>query len=166
MIPFYCNPRVLCVHAQLCLILCNSLDYSPSGSSVHVIFQARILEWVAISSSRSSSLPRDRTLISWVSCIDRQILYHCTTWEASGTTCNPAIKELRPGPFWLADDPTCCVIQYFEHNLWMKVFRIAFIFLSTPILSWESNLPTKKSGYAGWINKIHTCSIGCSLSVW
>ena len=41
--------------------------------------QARILQWAAISSSRGSSQPRDRTHIS---CISRQIIYHCATWEA------------------------------------------------------------------------------------
>ena len=65
---------------QWCLTLCDPC--SPSGSSVHEIFQARILQWVAISYSRGSSEPRDRTQISCVSCIGRQILYHCTTWEA------------------------------------------------------------------------------------
>ena len=48
--------------------LCNPMDCSPSGSSVHGIFQARILEWVAISFSRGSSWPRDQTHISCVSC--------------------------------------------------------------------------------------------------
>ena len=43
------------------LTLCNPVDYSPPGSSVHGILQARILEWVAISFSRGSSQPRDRT---------------------------------------------------------------------------------------------------------
>ena len=46
-------------------------------------FQARILEWIAISSSRASSWPRDPTC-SYVSCIDRPILYPCATWEALG----------------------------------------------------------------------------------
>ena len=44
-----------CLAAQLCLTLCDPLDYSPLGSSVHGILQARILEWVAMSSSRGSS---------------------------------------------------------------------------------------------------------------
>ena len=58
---------VVCVLvAQSCLTLYNPVDCSLSGSSVHGIFQARILEWVAISYSRGSSQPRDRT---WVSCI-------------------------------------------------------------------------------------------------
>ena len=41
--------------------LCKPMDYSPPGSSVHGILQARILEWVAISSSRGSSQPRNQT---------------------------------------------------------------------------------------------------------
>ena len=57
----------LCSIAQLCLTLCDLLDCSLPGSSVHGILQARILEWVATSSSRGSSQPRDRTRISCVS---------------------------------------------------------------------------------------------------
>ena len=59
---------ILCMHAkslQLWPTLCNPVDCSPSGSSVQGAFQARILEWVAISYSRGSSRPIDRT---WVSC--------------------------------------------------------------------------------------------------
>ena len=48
----------------------------PSGSSVHGILQARILEWVAMHSSRGSSWPRDWTHVSYVSCIGRGVLYH------------------------------------------------------------------------------------------
>ena len=51
---------------QSCPTLCNPMDCSPPGSSVHGILQARILEWVAISFSRGLSQPRDQT---WVSCI-------------------------------------------------------------------------------------------------
>ena len=45
--------------AQLCLTLCDPMDCNPPGSSVHGIFQARVLEWIAISFSRGSSQPRD-----------------------------------------------------------------------------------------------------------
>ena len=45
---------------QACLTLCDPMDGSPPGSSVHGFSQARILEWVAISFSRSSSRPRDQ----------------------------------------------------------------------------------------------------------
>ena len=51
---------------QLCLTLCNPMDCSPPGSPVHGILQARILEWVAMPSSRKSSWPRDRTRISYI----------------------------------------------------------------------------------------------------
>ena len=59
----------MCVYvccAQLCLTLCDPVDYSPSSSSVHGISQARILELVAISFSRESSQPGDRTCISCI----------------------------------------------------------------------------------------------------
>ena len=54
---------------QLCLTLCDSMDCSPLGSSVHGILQARILEWIAMLFSRGSSQPRDRTCVNYVSCI-------------------------------------------------------------------------------------------------
>ena len=44
---------------QSCPTLCDPMDYNPSGSSVRGISQAKLLEWVAISSSRGSSQPRD-----------------------------------------------------------------------------------------------------------
>ena len=49
---------------QSCLTLCDPMDCSPPGSSVHGILQARILEWVAMPSSRGSSKPRDQTVSS------------------------------------------------------------------------------------------------------
>ena len=50
--------------AQSCPTLCDPMDCSLQGSSIHGIFQARILKWVAISSSRGSSWPRGRTPVS------------------------------------------------------------------------------------------------------
>ena len=57
-----------CVVAQSCPALSNPMDCSPPSSSVHGILQTRILEWVAIPSSRGSSRPRDWTHVSCVSC--------------------------------------------------------------------------------------------------
>ena len=77
----------MCVLAhllQLCLTLCDLRGYSPPGSSVHGILQTRILEWVAMPSSRGSSGPKDLTCIS---CVGRWILYHWATWEAHGPSC-------------------------------------------------------------------------------
>ena len=64
----------LCMHAQSLQsssTLCSPMDCSPPGSSVHGILQARILEWVAMPSSRGSSPPRDWTHISYIACIGR-----------------------------------------------------------------------------------------------
>ena len=63
--------------AQSCPTLCDPVDCSPPGSSVHGILQARVLEWAAISFFRGSSRPRDRTHVSPFSCTGRWILYHC-----------------------------------------------------------------------------------------
>ena len=68
--------------AQSCLTLWDPEDCSPSGSSIHGIFQAIILEWVVISFSRESFWPRDQICVSSVFCTGRWILFHCATWEA------------------------------------------------------------------------------------
>ena len=60
---------------QSWLTLCDSMDCSPTGSSVHGILQASILEWVAMASFRGSSQLKDGTPVSQVSCIKRQIVY-------------------------------------------------------------------------------------------
>ena len=73
---------VLCVLG--CSVLshfCDPTDYSPPSSSVPGVWQAGILEWVAVSSSGASSRSRDGTCASWVSCICRGILYQCATGE-------------------------------------------------------------------------------------
>ena len=54
----------LALVAQSCLTLCDPVNCSPLGSSVHGILQARILEWVAVPFSRGSSWPRDQTWVS------------------------------------------------------------------------------------------------------
>ena len=60
---------------QSCPTLCSPVHCSPPGFSVHGILQARILEWVAMPSSRGSSRPRDQIQVSCVSCIGRWVLY-------------------------------------------------------------------------------------------
>ena len=71
--------------AQSCPTLCNPMDCSPPGSSIHGILQARILRWVAISFSRGSSLPRDRTQISRI----------------AGRPFNPWVTREAPDNFWI-----------------------------------------------------------------
>ena len=69
----------------MCSVVSDSLwpmDCRLPGSSVYGIFQTRILEWVAISYSKGSSQPRDRTPTSCTACAGRRILYHCAKVEA------------------------------------------------------------------------------------
>ena len=75
-------------HFSHCLILCDPMGCSPPGSSFHGILQARMLEWVAMPSSRGSSRPRARTLASYVSCVGRRVLYHqCHQWSQKFPNC-------------------------------------------------------------------------------
>ena len=74
----YFGMMLLCYAKLLksCLTLCDPINSSLPGSSVTGILQTRILEWVAMPSSRGSSQPRDRICITYVSCIGRRVLYH------------------------------------------------------------------------------------------
>ena len=70
----------LCVHAKLlqsCLTLCDPMDYSLPGSSVHGLLQARILEWVAMLFSRGFSQPKDPS-----PALTDRFFTTSTTWEA------------------------------------------------------------------------------------
>ena len=71
--------NVLCLVAQSCLTLCDPMNCSPPGSSVHGILQARILEWVAISSSRGSFRAKDWTHIHF--CTAGRFFTTSITWE-------------------------------------------------------------------------------------
>ena len=78
-IPFLTTRAECCMRAkslQWCLTLCDPVDCSLPGFSVHEILQARILEWNAMPSSRGSFQPGDRTWVSSVSCTGRRVLYH------------------------------------------------------------------------------------------
>ena len=62
---FFLYSLLVCMLSSFSRVrLCNPMDYGPPGSSVHGILQARILEWVAMPSSRGPSGPRDQTHIS------------------------------------------------------------------------------------------------------
>ena len=61
---------------QSCLTVCNLMDCSPPGSSVQGFLQTRILESVAMPSSRGSSPLRDQTRVPYISCIVKLVLYH------------------------------------------------------------------------------------------
>ena len=84
-----------CVHAQsfqLCPIPSDPVDYSPPGSPVHGILQARILEWTAMPSSRGSSQSRDLTCVSYVSFTD---------WLASSLPLGPPGKPHKLNRYFI-----------------------------------------------------------------
>ena len=86
--------------AQSCPTLCSLMDFTPPGSSVHGFLQAGILEWVAISSSKASSWPRDWTGIS---CLAGGFIITGDTWEANALLEGPNIEKLTQS----GDQATC-----------------------------------------------------------
>ena len=89
--------------AQSCMTFCDPMDCSPLGSSVHGILQARILEWVTISSSRASSHSRDQTRSSCAFALAGKFL---TTepylqWNLSPQTCGWWLSAIRPPTEWI-----------------------------------------------------------------
>ena len=96
----------LCVYMCTELLSCVQLFATPwtvaHQAPVHGIFQARILEWVAISFFRRSSWPRDQTHISCISYTGRWILYHWAIWEAQTFLQSPANLPRFTGiPLWI-----------------------------------------------------------------
>ena len=101
MVPAMPNPPACYIHAYLlwlslfllpfgrvlslqsCLTLCDPVYCSPPGSSVHGILQAIMLEWMVMPFSRGSSQPRDRSCVSFVSCIAGKFFTNCATPGAS-----------------------------------------------------------------------------------
>ena len=80
--------------AQSCPTLCDPVDCSLPGSSVHAIFQARVLEWGAISFSRASSWPRDQTQVSRIA--GRGFtLWAIREAQPEKDTCNSSLHQLR-----------------------------------------------------------------------
>ena len=97
---------VVFVVTKSCLTLRNPMDYSPPVSSVHEISQARILEWIAIFSSRESSRPRDWTCVS---CIGRQVLYHWATRDALRIHVIPSKLGWLVSWYGRSLDKDCCM---------------------------------------------------------
>ena len=86
---------LLDVGAQLCPPLCDAMGCSPPGFPVHGIFQERVLEWGAISSSRGSSQPRDWTCLSCLASISNsKYLTQDTTFL------NKQFPQIKPADIW------------------------------------------------------------------
>ena len=101
--------------AKSCPTLCHPMDCSPPASSVHGIFQARILEWIAISFSRRSSQPRNRTQVS---CIAGRFFTYWAIREISSPY-HLSFHFLSCIFSWLS--PYCFVLKYFDYS-WPFIF--------------------------------------------
>ena len=99
------------------------------------IFQARILEWIAISTSKRSSLSRDQTSISRVSNIRRRILYHCATWKPKQTKTIPNFLGFPGGTS--GQEPACQCRRHKRHRFhpwdrkipWKRAWQPTLVFL-------------------------------------
>ena len=108
------------MYAQPCLTLCDPLDCSLPGSSVCRIFQARILEWVAISSFRGSSQLRDWTQVSCSSCIGWRILLPLCQLGS------PVTQEFKPktGDRKFSETGFCCQVFRCHHACLQRVSHL------------------------------------------
>ena len=93
--------------AQLCMTLCNPTDCSPPASAVHVVLQARRLEWVASAFSRGSSQPRDQTQVS---CFAGGFFTMWATREAP-----QGLAEVQAKAFKNTFPKSCPVIPFISH---------------------------------------------------
>ena len=97
--------------AQWCLTLCNSMECSPPGFSVRGVFQARILEWVAISFSRGSSPTRDQTQVS---CTAGRCF---TLWATRKVLCCLCLVWIYLSSSYLGVNLFGCLYSYLSTNL-------------------------------------------------
>ena len=103
-----CCQSSICLVTESCWTFRDPMDCSSPGSSVHGISQTRILEWVAIFSSRGSFQPRDRTQVCCICCIGIRVLHHwagvARRWVLSGNLWMGAQLDLSPVRPILASD--------------------------------------------------------------
>ena len=135
---FWALPRghwacALC--AQSCPTPCDPMDCSPPVSSVHGILQARILEWLAISSCRGSSWPRDWTCFSCVSCIAGRFFTCWATGAFLATGCS--------GQLFLPPDESPAKLDS-KHFLGESLLEILL-------------RPNGQYGKESWVSWVKTC---------
>ena len=107
-----CNVYMHAKSLQLCPTFCRPVDHSPAGSSVHGILQTKLLEWVAVPSSRESSQPRDWTSVSSISCFGRQFLYHKHHLGNPFLECQEQLKYSEYLVFHLLFSFIVCELEY------------------------------------------------------
>ena len=134
-------------HAQSCLALCDPMDYSLPGSSIHGILQVRIWEWVADSFSRGSSWPRAQNRVS---CIGRRVLYH---WATRGSlTSSVILSQCRCGFWeWMAEDQVSIT---YNQTTFAEKFKIWGYNLITEETGAQLNILMNKNGTTPWITSL------------
>ena len=128
---FLCCARLF----HLCPTLCNPMDCSPSGSSVHGIFQARILEGIALPSSRESSWPRDCTHVfcspalqadsSSTEPLGKPWISHRYTYVPSHMNLLPPPPLFHPSK--LLQSPSLSSLSYTANFLWLSILHIVYM---------------------------------------
>ena len=106
---------------QSCLTLCNPMDCSSPGSSVHGIFQARIMEWVAIFYFRGSSQLRIETMSPVSPALAGEFFTNCATWDAPQSSLL-LINSRNPTPLLSLPILHCPFIQFSLNN--PKIFLL------------------------------------------
>ena len=146
---------------QSCPSLCNPMDYNPSGSTVQGILQARILEWVAISFSRGSSLPRDQI---WVSCIAGRFFTVWATREALCPQVKVKVKSLSCARLFATPWIVACTKLLRPWDFQSKKYWSGLPFPSPkPLLIWRLALLSSSSvllSNADWLDR-HQVSTFC-----
>ena len=105
--------RVLSCSVMSSQLFCDPMDLP--GSSVHGIFQARVLDWVAISSSRGSSQRRDWTRVSYIFCTGRCILCHWATGKPL-VRIAPKFSVPKKNPFYFKNTLNFSTCSYYYHQ--------------------------------------------------
>ena len=129
----FINNGHVCV--QLCLTLCDSMDFSSPGSSVHGISQARILEWLPTSFCRVYSQPRDRT-VSCTSYIMRKCDFCRDLWKAPEESEEDGYSASCRAQMWNTTLVFCLFFQQPEDSSYQE----AAMSLKVIILRGEPNL--------------------------
>ena len=119
---------LVCCVAQSCPTLCDPMDYSPPGFSVHGILRTRILEWVAMPTSRRSSQARGSSDLGLPHC--RQVLYRMSHQGSPHGLCNKYMFVLEITPC----SAYCCVARtLFEEH----VFKTGILLLAYRSQMWS-----------------------------
>ena len=114
-------------------LFCDLLDCIPLGSSIHGTFQARILEWVAISFSRGYSWPSDQI---HVFCLAGKLFYHCATWGFLLNNVKILVQKKKKR-YWSKKSikeikeylNNCCSLTFYEYffSNWLKQILLSYV---------------------------------------